>query len=436
MLDRMRWLVFALALVSLLAASDILGRLGGAFSEEPAAQSAVGRIAYVDLQGHIHTVQADGAADRQLTAGEGFFTWPTWAPDGVRLVYSGVERSQDGAFRVGLYSYNTASGHTRELYISEPGMFGLLADGVVHYPMWSPDGKRLAFIVTTSRGLTLFVDDLLDDAGASPVLDSGPLWMTWSPDSRFLLVHRDRDHFLVDTAAGPSVEELEVKSAGYRVPAWRPSGDRITVVSSGQESQSTLDLADTRGRDRLALRTVPQAPAFLWSQDGRYLAVAGSERVFFARELGALVYPDIVLLSAEGTAQAASVQGNVLAFFWSPDGARLAYATLLEEALPEVVLRWSVLEAATGESRTLADFVPSGDQFTMFQFFDQYAYSHLLWSPDSRWLVFSGNLWGGTVPASLPGRAQQEPQVVVLDSSGQSPPRAIADGFLAFWSPR
>lgn len=436
MLDRMRWLVFALALVSLLAASDIIGRLGGASSDTPAAGPSVGRIAYVDLQGHIHIVQSDGTADRQLTGGDAFFTWPTWAPDGIRLVYSGVDRSDDGAFRIGLYSYNTASGHTRELYISEPGIFGLLADGVVHYPMWSPDGKRLAFIVTTSRGLTLFVDDLLDNAGARPVLDSGPLWMTWSPDSRYLLVHRDRDHFLVDTSAGPSVEELAVKSAGYRVPAWRPQGDRITMVALGQESQPTLDLADTRGQDRLTLRTVTQSPAFLWSRDGRYLAVAGSERVFLARELGALVYPDIVLLSADGTAQAASVKGNILAFFWSPDGARLAYATLLEEVLPEVVLRWSVLEADTGKSRDLADFVPSDDQFTMFQFFDQYAYSHSLWSPDSRWLVFSGNLWSGAITASLEGKARQEPQVIVLDVSGQSSPRAIADGFLAFWSPR
>ena len=54
-------------------------------------------------------------------------------------------------------------------------------------------------------GLSLFVDDVRDSAEPAFVLDQGPLWMSWSPDSQYLLVHRGADHLLVNT-----LEELRV----------------------------------------------------------------------------------------------------------------------------------------------------------------------------------------------------------------------------------
>ena len=71
------------------------------------------------------------------------------------------------------------------------------------------------------------------------------------------------------------------------------------------------------------------------------------------------------------------------------------------------------------------------------QFFDQYAYSHSLWSPDSKALVFSGVLDTGTVTASysgLPGHI--EPHIIVVGVDPNPSARFIADGILAFWSPR
>ena len=64
----------------------------------------------------------------------------------------------------------------------------------------------------------------------------------------------------------------------------------------------------------------------------------------------------------------------------------------------------------------------------MFAFFDQYAYSNNLWSPDGRSLVYSArdpdaNGTGGTT-------------IQVISIDGSSPPRVIAPGHLAFWSPK
>ena len=86
-----------------------------------------------------------------------------------------------------------------------------------------------------------------------------------------------------------------------------------------------------------------------------------------------------------------------MAYFWSPDGSRLAYVALSKKA---GILRWTVLNVVNGERWPLVDFIPSRDQLTIFQFFDQYAYSHSPWSPDSRSLVFAGKLVDGAVPVS------------------------------------
>ena len=71
---------------------------------------------------------------------------------------------------------------------------------------------------------------------------------------------------------------------------------------------------------------------------------------------------------------------------------------------------------------------------TIFQFFDQFAYSHSLWSPESNSLVFAGILSSEGVAASL--NSQQAPQIFVVDAGPFPVAEPIADGILAVWSPR
>ena len=118
-------------------------------------------------------------------------------------------------------------------------------------------------------------------------------------------------------------------------------------------------------------------------------------------------------------------------FFWSPDGSRLAYVT---EGESEGFHRWMVLDARDGQRWAIADFIPSGAQAAIFRLFDQFAYSHSPWSSDSASLVFSGALEGEGASAPL-GR-QPPSQIIVADAGPASAANVIADGFLAFWSPR
>ena len=98
------------------------------------------------------------------------------------------------------------------------------------------------------------------------------------------------------------------------------------------------------------------------------------------------------------------------------------------------VLRWNILNLADGADRPLVDFRPSADQLTVFRFFDQYARSHIQWSPDSQSIVFAGRLSSTAVSASL-GR-QHGDMIIVVAIPPALTVDTIAEGSLGFWSPR
>ena len=398
----------------------------------------VNLIAYVGLDAQVHTIRPDGLDERRVSPQGGRFTWPTWAPDAQGLLFSGVVSDGAGNPKISLYAFDAASGRAHEIYIGDPGLQAFLAEGVVHYPLWSPDSTRVAFVVVTeSHGLTLFLDDLKEDADAEFVLGRGPLWISWSPDSRYLLVHRSHDHFLVNTVDGVRVNQLEFQSPFYRVPAWSPSGDAVTISSGFGPDNHTLYSAQVVGDGidvPLPIAVTTSFPAFRWSPDGATLAVADSTILTGVRGLATMVYGELTLLSQDGTREAIEVREGLIAYFWSPDGTELAYVTLADTA---GVLRWMVLDVAEGTRWPLVDFEPSPDQMTMFQFFDQYGYSHSLWSPDSKSLVFAGALKGEPVSASFGATSgAQSFHIIVVNADRNPSPERIADGIQAFWSPR
>ncbi len=401
-----------------------------------------GQIAFVGLDRHIYTVNPDGSGLRRISPEEGVYTWPTWSPDASKLVYSGVVEDAGGDSTIVLFSSSADSIGPEELHVGEQGVAGLLAEGVVHYPLWSPDSTRVAFIAFTSRGLSLFIDDVTDAAEPEFVLDRGPLWMSWSPDSQYLLVHRAEDHFLVNTQEDAQVEQLSVKAVGYRVPAWKPPGSTVTLAAGEERGRYAILNANVvaDGLDQpqpiTFLREIglPLTPAFLWSPTGELLALSGSTRVM--RYLGRpiLAYRDLLVFSETQSTQETLIQENVIAYFWSPDGSRLAYVAPSDK---DGALRWAVLDAKTGERWPLVDFIPSRDQLTLFEFFDQYAYSHSPWSPDSRSLVFAGELSDRAASVSATSViADQHPEIIVVDTDPDPLTQTIADGILGFWSPK
>ena len=90
------------------------------------------------------------------------------------------------------------------------------------------------------------------------------------------------------------------------------------------------------------------------------------------------------------------------------------------------------MDLETDETAHLVDFLPSREMITMFMFFDQYAQSHNLWSPDGSKILFSG----------VPGRLEERgplpdgsaSSIFIADVGGNTEPELIGAGSIGVWS--
>jgi len=130
---------------------------------------------------------------------------------------------------------------------------------------------------------------------------------------------------------------------------------------------------------------------------------------------------------------------SVYAFFWSPDSQHVAYVALATGsgqadantmAIPVSEARqdapdigWSVLNVADSINRLYGTFAPTSEMVYLFNFFDQFAQSHQIWSPDSTHIVY-----GEISP-------EGKPIISILDMmQSDTVPSSVADGYIGIWS--
>jgi tricorn protease len=139
--------------------------------------SASGKRAAFEFRGEIVTVPAKKGDVRYLTHSTGVHERsPVWSPDGKSIAYF-----SDAS---GEYALVVAQQDGK----GEPKSFALKGAGYYERPLWSPDSKKLAFI---DNSRTVYSIDL--DSGKVTKIASEPLYgpintmsFAWSPDSKWL----------------------------------------------------------------------------------------------------------------------------------------------------------------------------------------------------------------------------------------------------------
>jgi len=129
------------------------------------------RIAY-DGPDQIYVIDADGSDQKLLlsgTRGSGP-GMPSWSPDGTKLAFFNTPRLPNGFFAAEVWTMNPDGAEKKRLYRSVCCVYNWAA------PIWSPDGRKLAFAATSAFGV--FVLDR-DGTGLRRLSRATPSALTW-----------------------------------------------------------------------------------------------------------------------------------------------------------------------------------------------------------------------------------------------------------------
>jgi TolB protein len=397
-----------------------------------------GQIVYIGQDFNVYNFEFTNFETHQLTddaSSRRHYQWPTWSTDG-RLAYFCCDLRY--ADSLGSEAFISPDGQ-------QPGELAYDGNGeTIIYAAWSPatcaEGANcldLALLVNDvlRGGMSI---EMLRDTEAGQSTDSiavgSPFYYSWSPAGDRLVLHRNSQRVdIYNRTTGELLSASSLPSGAFQAPAWSPVDDRVLFGTQGK-TQSTTDLIVIDGEASQTLVSgIRGLVSFDWSPDGEYIAY----RVATRERYGAL----FVVNADNGELVARSNLDGVLGFFWSPDSQRIAYVTLDdgsdfnldrgEMAKPAAQqpqtrgLLWSTLDISDGFNRQHEAFQPTNEFVYLLLYFDQFARSHRIWSPDSTHIVYTERLQ----------RAAPEPVVSILDvTRADANPLQIADGVFAIWS--
>lgn len=363
-----------------------------------------GRLVVLDGGGNIVTIDPDGSNPVAITedAGESArYAQPSFSPVADTIVWAEITTTGTGL--------GSSDGQGRE-------RVAIPMTAPPFYMFWSPDGNGIGVLHNGLQGTIEF--EMVDvDAATTEVVASGaPFYFSWSPDSSQVAVHVQLEVFAALDRDGNSTD-LGSTAPGYQAPHWTPAG----IFHLGENG---LELRDPTGQARI-VATAPGPVAFVTNQQGTRLAVQS----FVAEEQPGIsaTLSETPALPANSVAVLDVASGEVMevttalsiGFFWSPDGEALLVLQPTDDGSGEVeILVWR-----GGETTRLFRMAPHPSFVEgVLQFFDQYAQSLPLWSPDSSAFALAGAVDGEVG--------------IWVQSIGGGEPVKVFDGTWAAWSNR
>lgn len=379
---------------------------------DSAGYATENRILVVGLDGNITTMNADGSNRFNLTSDASSrkqYVQPTWSPDGRVVAWTEIIAGDDD--------------RVNRLVTVEPDGTALASAEVPFAPFylfWSPDSSRLAYLSSWNRAslpsMALRVAEPVAGETTIPVrtlAEGQPFYFSWGPDGQQMVTHIGNERLELQTLAGEQLA-LAPSSGDFPAPQWSASGEQL-VYAVEDEGIQRLVLTDLEGAVLTELTDFDNRITFSLNADAGRLAYVATDADVGLSTLGPLYVVDMATLATREL-----TTRPVLAFFWSPDGEKLAYITV-DGIGSSIRLHWYVWDGKN--TSDYGRFFPSRTFFqTYLPFFDQYAQSMRIWSPASDAFVYAG--------------ARDGNSGIWVQRLDETEPERVSRGSFAAWSPR
>jgi Tol biopolymer transport system component len=298
----------------------------GSLAYVPGATSTEGVLSWTDRTGSVEALKAPTRA----------YFEPHLSPDGQRV-----------AVTIG-------TGSTTDVWVYEfprGTLTRLTFDGHDISPVWSPDGRRIAYAANRSRGWEI-LSKLADGSGAEETLIPGQNLFqipgSWSPDGKYLaymLVSPETgtDIWILPLAGDRKPWPLAQTKCNEQQPRFSPDGHWIAYTS------------DESGRSEIYVQPFPGPGGKfqvsteggywpVWARDGRELSYLNGNRMM---SVSITTRPSFDAATPRFLTDASPFlpgRFNNAAYDMSVEGKRFLFVRAKEENVPEevrVVLNWS-----------------------------------------------------------------------------------------------